>query len=130
MKKPSFFRIVFTDYWCYLLFLLTVGCTICFFFLFTIPVALLTGYFLAKRIRLIRNVFNNGVAVTGLITKKRFQRGEWLLRYCYSYNGVDYECGNYIVRFWVKLARGDRSEVYLNPNKPTEAFLSQFYLGK
>lgn len=130
MKQPAFFRIVFTDYWAFMLFLLTVSCTICFFFILTIPIALLTGYFLVKRIRMFCDVFGNGVAVTGLITKKRFTKGEWLLRYRYSYNGMDYESGNYIIKLWIGLRVGDRVELYLNPSKPTQAFISQFYLAK
>jgi hypothetical protein len=128
MKQPSFWQIVRTDYWCFLLFLLTVSCTICFFFILTIPVALLSGYFLIKRTQMIRDVFGNGIAVTGLITKKLFTRGEWLLCYRYSYDGIVYERGNYILRLWIKLQKGEPAEVYINPSHPKQAFLSQFYL--
>jgi len=77
---------------------------------------------------MIRDVFGNGVAVTGLITKKRFTRGEWLLCYRYSYDGMVYERGNYILKLWIKLRQGDSAEVYINPAQPMQAFLSEFYL--
>lgn len=129
MKQPSFWRVVWTDYWSFLLFLLTASCTIFFFFILTIPLALLSGYFLIKRTQMIRDVFGKGVAVTALITKKRFTRGEWLLCYRYSYDGIVYERGNYILKLWIKLRQGDSAEVYINPAQPKQAFLSQFYLG-
>ncbi|MBD2445965.1 hypothetical protein H6G76_02105 [Nostoc sp. FACHB-152] len=128
MKQPSFLKVVRTDYWCFLLFLVTVSCTIFFFFGLTIPIALLSGYFLIKRTQMIRDVFGNGVAVPGLITKKRFTRGEWLLCYRYSYNGIVYERGNYILKLWIKLRKGEPAEVYINPAQPMQAFLSEFYL--
>ncbi|MBD2436083.1 hypothetical protein [Nostoc sp. FACHB-110] len=65
MKQPSFWRVVGTDYWSLLLFLLTVGCIVAFFFVVTIPLAFLSGYFLIKRTAMIRNVFEHGVTVTG-----------------------------------------------------------------
>lgn len=126
MKQPSFWRVVWTDYWS---FLLTASCTVFFFFILTIPLALLSGYFLIKRTQMIRDVFGKGVAVTALITKKRFTRGEWLLCYRYSYDGIVYERGNYILKLWIKLRQGDSAEVYINPAQPKQAFLSQFYLG-
>lgn len=129
MKQPSFWRVVWTDYWSFLLFLLTASCTVFFFFILTIPLALLSGYFLIKRTQMIRDVFGKGVAVTALITKKRFTRGEWLLCYRYSYDGIVYERGNYILKLWIKLRQGDSAEVYINPAQPKQAFLSQFYLG-
>lgn len=129
MKQPSFWRVVWTDYWSFLLFLLTAICAIFFFFILTIPLALLSGYFLIKRTQMIRDVFGKGVAVTALITKKRFTRGEWLLCYRYSYDGIVYERGNYILKLWIKLRQGDSAEVYINPAQPKQAFLSQFYLG-
>ncbi|MBD0268922.1 DUF3592 domain-containing protein [Pseudanabaena sp. FACHB-2040] len=129
MKRPDFFRVVFTDFWCCTLFCVAITGAIFCVLVFTVPVSVVAAVLMFRRVTMIRDVFSKGVSVTALITRKKSAQGEWLLRYTYQYNDVAYERGNYIVRNWIKLNRGDRTEVFVNPQKPQEAFLTAFYLG-
>lgn len=129
MKRPQFSRIVFTDYLCCIFFFVAIACTIFFVLGFTVPVAVICAFLLYRRVRMIRDVFSKGVSATALITHKKCVKGEWLLRYVYSYDNTTYERANCVVRTWVRLGKGDRTEVFVNPKKPTQAFLTAFYLG-
>ncbi|HEY9761688.1 MAG TPA: hypothetical protein V6D07_04135 [Trichocoleus sp.] len=129
MKRPKFFKIVFTDYLCCILFFVAIACAIFFVLKLTIPVAAICGLLLYRRVCMIRDVFSKGVSATALITQKKCVKGEWLLRYVYSYDNTTYERANCVVTDWVRLGKGDRTEVFVNPKKPTQAFLTAFYLG-
>ncbi|MBD2464481.1 hypothetical protein H6G89_26090 [Oscillatoria sp. FACHB-1407] len=98
------------------------------------PIALLTipiGIFLLlKRVGTIRRVFAEGVPVEAILVQKRLSRGEWILRYRYSYGSDVYEVVNYVVGWSLGIQRGDRLEAVVNPKKPTQAFLTTLYLKK
>lgn len=129
MRRPQFFRIVFTDYQCCILFFVAIACSLFCVLGFTIPVAAVCAFLLYRRVCMIQVVFSSGVSATALITQKTCVQGEWLLRYAYSYDDTSYEQANCVVRNWVRLGKGDRTEVFVNPKKPTQAFLTAFYLG-
>jgi hypothetical protein len=129
MKRPDFFRVVFTDFWCCALFCVAITAAVFYVLVLTVPLSIVAAVLMYRRVTMIRDVFSKGVSATALITHKKSAQGEWLLRYSYQYGDVAYERGNYIVRNWVKLNRGDRTEVFVNPKNPRQAFLTAFYLG-
>lgn len=129
MKRPDFFRIVFTDFWCCALFCVAVTSAVFFVLVLTVPLSVVAAVLLLRRVNMIRDVFTHGVSTTALITQKKYGKGEWLLRYSYSYDNVAYERGNYVIKALSRLGKGDRTEVFVNPKKPKQAFLTAFYLG-
>ncbi|HEY9734897.1 MAG TPA: DUF3592 domain-containing protein [Trichocoleus sp.] len=129
MKRPDFFKIVFTDFWCCALFAVAITSAVFFVLVLTVPLSVVAAVLLIRRVNMIREVFTHGVSTTALITQKKYGKGEWLLRYAYSYDNVTYERGNYVIKALARLGKGDRTEVFVNPNKPKQAFLTAFYLG-
>lgn len=125
-KKPSCLRVFFTDNSSIFLFGLTI---ILLVPVVTIPLSFLTLFLLIKRIGGIRKTFGSGVPVQATITQKRYRRGYWLVVYQYDYEGKRYENQNMIVRFGLRINRGDTLEAYILPDKlEGGAFLSKFYL--
>lgn len=122
----SRFSILFRDYGAIVLFGITIATIVLG------PLILLTwplGFFLTfKRVGKIRNVFVIGQVVESVLTQKRRTRGEWILRYQYSYDGGFYEAVNIVVGwnlYGIKV--GDRLEAVVNPKDPKQAYLVKLY---
>ncbi|OKH43820.1 hypothetical protein NIES2101_29575 [Calothrix sp. HK-06] len=125
--KPGRFKVIFRDYWSAILFGVSLATIVLGpFALLTIPIGL---FFAFRRVGKIRKVIADGKPVDAILTYKRRSKGEWILRYQYAFDGSVYEAVNVVIGwnlYGIKV--GDRLNAFVNPTKPTQAYLAKLYL--
>ncbi len=117
-------KILLTDYWSFVLVLLNLAALITVAF---IPALLLLVPLLVRRVRGIRGIFAAGKATTGVIVRKRFLRGEWLLVYGFKTGEEIVQTRNFVLGFKLPVKERDLVTVIYDPEKPTRAFLPILY---
>lgn len=124
--KPGRFKVIFRDYWSSILFGISLASIVIF------PVGFLTlplGLFITfRRVGTIRKVLADGKPVDAVLTYKRRSKGEWILRYQYAFDGKLYEGANVVIGWNLYgMKVGDRLDAFVNPTKPTQAYLAKLY---
>jgi hypothetical protein len=125
--KPGRFKVIFRDYWSAILFGVSIATIVLGpFALLTLPIGLFLTF---RRVGKIRKVIADGQPVDAILTRKRRAKGEWILRYQYAFDGGRYEAVNVVLGwnlYGIKV--GDRLDAFVNPKKPTQAYLAKLYL--
>ena len=142
-QRPSFFRVISTDYPSFLSFLFPVafgGFSAYFFFtgndafrLFIIPAigAIVFGIpFLIKRYRMISTVFQSGIQTQGKVTGIGFFRGQGRVEFTYTVDGKKQSSSNAINRnsHTRKLSVGQKVKVLVDRSDAERAFIQDIYL--
>ncbi|MEP1076339.1 hypothetical protein NDI52_13130 [Leptolyngbya sp. PL-A3] len=82
-----------------------------------------------RRVGMIRKVIADGTPVDAVLTFKRWKKGEWIVRYQYVFDGSLYESVNVVIGWNLYgMKVGDRLTAFVNPTKPTQAYLAKLYL--
>ncbi len=117
-------KILLTDYWSFVLVLLSAAALI------TVagsPALLLLVPLLARRVRGIRRTFAAGETTAGVVLRRRFLRGEWVLVYGFKAGEATVQARNYVLGFRLPVKERDVVTVIYDPEKPSHAFLPILY---
>ncbi|MBD1909660.1 hypothetical protein [Leptolyngbya sp. FACHB-16] len=125
--KPGRFSVIFRDYWSAILFSVSLASIVFIpFCLITVPLGLFLTF---RRVGMIRKVIADGTPVDAVLTFKRWKKGEWIVRYQYVFDGSLYESVNVVIGWNLYgMKVGDRLTAFVNPTKPTQAYLAKLYL--
>ena len=142
-QRPSFFRVISTDYASFLSVLFPIvfgGFSIYFFFagndalrLF-LPLAIIVTVIgvpvLVRRYRTISSVFEDGTEAKGIVTGLSFFRGRGRVQYSYTFQGEKQTSDNAINKNGRtrKLRVGQTVTVLVDRNNPKRAFIREIYL--
>lgn len=117
-------KIVVTDYWSFILLLLNLAATIT---VVGIPALLGLLPLLIRRLRGIQRILNTGQATTGVVLRKKFLRGEWVLNYGFKSGSTVVQARNFVLGFKIPLKKGDEVEVLYDSENPSRAYLPILY---
>ena len=94
-----------------------------------VALALLLGWLARRRIETIRRIIRTGEKITGRINRVKFQGAGGYVRCHYEYNGKAYAAVNSIAKNsqTKQLRAGDEVMLYVDPEKPSRAFLAILY---
>lgn len=142
-QRPSFFRVISTDYASFLSVLFPIvfgGFSIYFFFagndalrLF-LPLAMIVTVIgvpvLVRRYQTISSVFEDGTEAKGIVTGLNFFRGRGRVQYSYTFQGEKQTSDNAINKNGRtrKLRVGQNVTVLVDRNNPKQAFIRDIYL--
>jgi hypothetical protein len=120
----SWSRILFRDYWCFVLVLLNFAAIVT---VAGIPLLLLLVPLLVWRLRTIRRILHSRSEALGVVVKKRFGRGEWKLIYGFRHGDTVVSCRTYVLGFSLPVEEGQAVAVRFDPAEPSRAFLPILY---
>ncbi len=117
-------KILFKDYLSFILFLFSIVSTIS---VVGIPLLIVWLPLLIRRVVLIKRVIEKGEVTMGVLARKYFSRGEWILWYVFKVAEQDYKVRNCVVAFKLPFKEKDVVSVAYDPQKPQKAFLTALY---
>lgn len=123
-RKVKISRVLFRDYVSYILLIMSVTCLV---LIVTSPLTLLFGFFLVRRVLMIKRVVEHGDLAEGTIVGLRFLRARWKISYVYQANGTNYQASHTIVAFKSPLELSEKTAVAYDPHNPQNPCLVTLY---
>ncbi len=146
VNKPSIIRIILTDYaaflatiflpifWAGYFLLITEDAKTPQWMILTFVggITLVCLAVIVWRINLIETIFEDGWETQATITQVTFNKDRGRVDYKYTYDGIDYESGNAVMKTpWTTALRfGEMVTVLVDRNRPNRAYLRNLYLSK